>query len=181
MKVQLWSVEKKMIAHPIRGTAVSQNDIWAMQGAHTSLEVTRTSRELNAVCFPSRRSYFHWISNSPFLPGTWVPLGIVSLFHINWIVVGCLLLFCQNGVMTRCDSLGLPWQGPGASSRPVCVLVTLPSAPTCLWDSRRAASMGEAEYRREASPETSLAIWSLSCASKPFMFHLPSKKKESLI
>ena len=76
-----------------------------------------------------------WISKSPFLPETWVPLGIASLFHINWVFLGCLLLLRQNRIMAQFDFLGLPWQGPEAYSRPVCVQVTLPSATACLGDS----------------------------------------------
>ena len=80
-----------------------------------------------------------WISKSPFLPETWVPLGIASLFHINWVFLGCLLLLHQNRIMAQFDFLGLPWHGPEAYSRPVCVQVTLPSATACLGDSPGAA------------------------------------------
>lgn len=73
-----------MVAPPTKGSAVPQNNIWARHLAPTWLQVTRSSLQVNALCILSRSSNFHWISKSPFLPDTWVPLGTVSLFYINW-------------------------------------------------------------------------------------------------
>lgn len=89
----------------------------------------------------------------------------------------CLLLFLSEGNFGQSDFLGLPWHGPGASSRPVCVLGPLPSVTACLSDSP-GPGQGEAHCRRKFSQETSRAVESLICASKPFMFPLPSKKKK---
>lgn len=74
------------------------------QGTYTLLWVTWRSLELSAVCFLSTSFNFHWISKSPFLPGTWVPLGIVSFsYKLRFGVSASALSEGKHGPMW------LPW------------------------------------------------------------------------
>lgn len=135
-KGHLGSVENIVLAHPTKGSEILPGVISTM---HWPVLYCRCHRgpgsSMLCACWPGVWTFSELNLKKP--TSYWDLVSTRNSFSFSYKLsfFGVCFCFCQKGISAQSDFHGLPWHGPGASSRPVCVLGPLPSVTACLSDS----------------------------------------------
>lgn len=180
-KGHLGSVENIVLAHPTKGSEILPGVISTM---HWPVLYCRCHRgpgsSMLCACWPGVWTFSELNLKKP--TSYWDLVSTRNSFSFSYKLsfFGVCFCFCQKGISAQSDFHGLPWHGPGASSRPVCVLGPLPSVTACLSDSPgpgRGDPLQEEVFTRDFP-----SIWKPDlCLKAIYVPPLFKKKKESLI